>query len=293
MNISTEERIEQRAATLLVEALEKSWKTYLAELKRCRLEFSNEAVHDLRVATRRSMALIQLLNSIAARPRFKKIMHSFKEQLDELDELRDTQVILVEISESVQDFPQLQRFQKRQKYYEAKLLKSLRHKIRKFPATELTRRIRKTHQAWQDDPPDGLEMRLLQAVDDAWTSARQRLSLVDAARPFTIHRVRIAFKRFRYMVEIVYPLLTDYPVELFRAMHDFQSRMGDVQDADVFLQTLMDYAESASMQDLDPVRRYYERRHADAVRAFMDDSNHLDDLWRATPDQPFPWEKNT
>jgi CHAD domain-containing protein len=53
---------------LLLEALEKRWKTFLAELKRCRAEFSNEAVHDLRVALRRLLSLIQLLNCVEPRP---------------------------------------------------------------------------------------------------------------------------------------------------------------------------------------------------------------------------------
>jgi len=41
---------------LLLEALDTRWKTYNMELKRCRAEFSNEAVHDLRVAARRMLA---------------------------------------------------------------------------------------------------------------------------------------------------------------------------------------------------------------------------------------------
>ena len=62
---------EPKPNLLLLEALEQRWKNYRAELKRCRAEFSNEAVHDLRVATRRMLALIQLLNSISPRPRSK------------------------------------------------------------------------------------------------------------------------------------------------------------------------------------------------------------------------------
>ena len=37
---------------ILLEALEQRWKSYHAELKRCRAEFSNEAVHDLLVSLR-------------------------------------------------------------------------------------------------------------------------------------------------------------------------------------------------------------------------------------------------
>lgn len=283
----------ERWLVLLTESLEKGWKTYRAELKRCRLEFSNEAVHDLRVATRRLMAVIQLLNSVSPRPRLQKIIRAFKEQLDQLDDLRDTQVILAEISESIQHLPQLQGFQKQQRHLERQFLKSLRKQIKNFQTKELTRRIRKIHEALVNESPEGFETVVLQAVDEANLLTSQRLRLVDAARPATIHRVRIAFKNFRYMVEIVYPLLTDFPRERLKSMHDYQSRMGEVQDAEVFMQTLSDYADGASLHDLDAVRLYYERRHAESITAYIEDMNHLYSFWRAAPDQPFPWEMST
>lgn len=283
----------ERSVRLVTAALEKGWKTYLRELKRCRTEFSNEAVHDLRVATRRIMAVIQLLNSISPRPRFQKLIRAFKSQLDEFDDLRDTQVILAEVSETIQELPQLHGFQKQQQYFEAKTLKGLRRKIRKFQTSEITRRIRKIHESLESESPDGLETLILEAVDDAYLLTRQRLSSVDVARTRTIHRVRLAFKSVRYMIEIVQPLLADFPAEQLKWMNEYQSLMGEVQDAEVFLQTLSDYAENASSRDLEAVRSYYERRHAEAIAAYIEDMNQLQSFWRAAPDQAFPWEKNT
>src|SRR6266498_1516838 len=95
----------------LLEALDERWKNYRDELQRCRAEFSNEAVHDLRSAARRMLAVIQLLNSISPRPRLEKLNRAFKAQLDQFDDLRDTQVILAEISEAIQELPQLQTFE--------------------------------------------------------------------------------------------------------------------------------------------------------------------------------------
>lgn len=291
--MSIEEKSGERSATLLLAALEMSWKTYLAELKRCRLEFSNEAVHDLRVATRRIMAVIQLLNSITPRPRLRKIIHAFKEQLDEFDELRDTQVILAEISESLQELPQLQGFQKQQHHFENKLLKRLRKKFRNFESNDLRRRIRKVHEMLENEARAEFETPVLQPVDDAYLSVDQRLGIVDATRPSTIHRVRIAFKRFRYMVEIVHPLLTGFPLDQLKWMNDYQSLMGEVQDAEVFMQTLTDYTENASVQDLETVHLYYARRHAEAIAVFVAEKHRLHGFWREAPDQPFPWEQST
>ena len=119
----------------------------------------------------------------------------------------------------------------------------------------------------------------------------QRHGQIDPARPSTIHRLRVAFKKFRYMVEIVHPLLENFPQDNLKRMHDYQALMGEIQDADVFLQTLDDFQSNVSTPALEPVRSYYESRHADAISAYLKEKDMFSDFWRLTPDQTFPWEK--
>jgi CHAD domain-containing protein len=293
MNTPVTEESKPNARQLLAEALEKAWDNYRKELKNCRDEFSNEAIHDLRVATRRVLAIIELLKSIEQRPRFKKIIRELKDQLDELDDLRDTQVILAEISEVLNELPQLHPFQKELQTDEEKLLRTLRKKIKKFETSDLEKRIAKTQASLEDNESENdLESKVLQAVDDAYQLAKERLAWVDATRAATIHRVRVAFKSLRYMIEIIYPLFRDYPEENLKRMDGYQSLMGEVQDREVFMQTLADYAESASFPDMETVRRYYEQRHNEAISAYMKNMNDLQTFWRPAPDQPFPWEKH-
>ena len=54
----------------------------------------------------------------------------------------------------------------------------------------------------------------------------------------TIHRTRIAFKRFRYMVEALAPLLPAVTPDHRRAMRGYQCMMGDIQDMEVLLAAL-------------------------------------------------------
>src|SRR5215213_431173 len=133
---TTDSEIKKNSSTppvnqFMLAALDDRWKKYRAELKRCRAEFSNEAVHDLRGAARRMLALIRLLNSISPRPRLQKLNRAFKDQLGEFDDLRDTQVILAEISETLQELPQLQGFQDYLQGTETRLLKTLRKKLKR------------------------------------------------------------------------------------------------------------------------------------------------------------------
>ena len=275
---------------LLLEALDDRWKNYRAELKRCRAEFSNEAVHDLRAAARRMIAIIGLLNSISPRPRLQKLNRAFRDQLDEFDDLRDTQVILAEISETLHELPQLQTFQDYLQGIERSLLKTLRKKLKVIDLFDVSKRIRRMRESLKAESTGDLALQILQAVDDAFLIAEQRHNWINPAQAATIHRVRIAFKTFRYMVEIVYPLLQNFPSENLKYMHEYQSLMGEIQDVEIIMQTLADIPVHASSLDPAPVRRYYERRHAEAISAYMEDMNQLHTFWRPAPDQPFPWE---
>jgi CHAD domain-containing protein len=291
MNSAKKSSLSARAAKqILIDALDKRWKKYRSELKRCRLEFSNEAVHDLRIAARRMLAILQLLNSISPRPRLQKMSRAFKDQLDEFDDLRDTQVMLAEISESMRELPQLQKLQHRLQKDEVNLLGVLRKKLKSVDLSGIEERLRKTRESIESDTSRTLSSQILQAVDDAFLLTRQRTHWIDPAQPATIHRVRLAFKVFRYMVEIVHSLLNHFPSGLLERMNTHQSLMGEIQDIEVIMQTLADFSPPASF-DSEPVRRYYTHRHAEAASTFMKSVNDIDQFWRSAPDQPFPWEK--
>ncbi|RPI92312.1 MAG: CHAD domain-containing protein [Chloroflexi bacterium] len=277
----------------LLAALDERWKNYRAELKRCRAEFSNEAVHDLRAAARRMLAIIWLLTSISPRPRLQKLNRAFKDQLDEFDDLRDTQVILAEISETVGELPQLQAFQDYLQGVEKGLLKTLRKKLRVIDLFDVSKRIRRLREALKAEADSNGEfvLHILQVVDDMFLTTKQRQNWINPAQANTIHRVRLTFKTFRYMLEIIHPLLPDFPPENLKQMHDYQSLMGEIQDVEVIMQALADAPGHASSFDPEPVRRYYERCHAEAISACLASMNQLDTFWRLAPDQSFPWEK--
>lgn len=275
----------------LLEALDERWKNYRAQLKRCRAEFSNEAVHDLRVASRRMLAFVRLMNSISPRPRFQRLSRAFKDQLDEFDELRDIQVVLAEISETIQELPQLEEFQNHVQNVEKRLLKTLRKKLRVIDLFDVSKRIRRMREALKAEPNGDLIGPALQAVDDTFLITSQRRNWINPTQATSIHRVRVAFKTFRYMVEIIHPALPNFPLENLKGMHDYQSLMGEIQDVEVIMQALADAPGQVSSFDPRPVRGYYERCHANAVLAYLERKDQLDTFWRPTPDQPFPWEK--
>ncbi len=275
---------------LLRQALERRWDEYRSELKNYRSEFTEDAVHDLRVATRRILALIRLLNSVSPRPRLKKMDRAFKEQLDEFDDLRDTQVILGELSGILQELPELEEFEQHLRVHEEEMLQDMRKKLEQRDISKISGWLHKTRDTLEDETNKDLRAQILDAVDDAFLVVRQRLGWVDVARPATIHRVRVAFKAFRYMVEIVQPLLKDFPPAILKQMNEYQTLMGNIQDTEVFARQLFDFMAGGSLPDQEAIRNYYEKRRSEAISDFVKARDQLHTFWRPAPDQPFPWE---
>jgi len=287
------EQAESDPKQLLLEALDKRWENYRTELKNCRRDFSEESVHDLRVAARRILALIKLLNSISPHPRLQKMAKAFKEQLDGFDDLRDTQVILAGLAEILPELPQLDVFEEYLYAREKEMLQDLHGNLKDYDPSDIAGWIQKTKESIEAGTEEDLKPLILDAVDDAFLTTRQRLGWIDLSRPATIHRVRVAFKAFRYMVEIVQPLLRDFPPGNLKQMNDYQTLMGNIQDTEVFAQTLADFMQNASLPDLEAVNRYYKKRRAETISAFVDAMNQLYVFWRSAPDQPFPWKESS
>ena len=278
------------APQLLLVLIDRHWDKYKTERRLCRDQFSNEAVRGLRIATRRMLALVQLLRTLNLGPNLQKLRCTFKEQLDSFDSLRDTQVVLAEISGTVQEISALLPFQEYLQKREKRLLRSVKKIFKQIKPGDTTRRIVRRSEIFEDRAIEKIPVRILQAVDEAFLITEQRLGWVSSADAATIHSVRLAFKKFRYLVEMIHPTLENFPQENLERMKNYQGVMGRIQDIEILLRSLADFASSTSAFDPKPALRFYEQCHADAISVYMEEMGTLNNFWRAAPDRPFPWE---
>jgi CHAD domain-containing protein len=267
----------------LLSFYDERWKKYRGQYKTCRVEFSEEAVHDLRVTARRMLAMLDIARGLAPHARIQKARKDLKAMLDELDELRDVEVLLVEISENIELLPELKTFQKSLHKREAKLLRSAYKHIKQNGLSELSRRIKKTREslAELEQKDAGFQARLLEVVENAYSLADRTYAQVDAAHASSIHSLRIAFKKFRYMMEIAHPYIENYPAENFERMHHYQDMMGNIQDAEVFLASFQEYAEehAKDLKKENVVRFYTEKLHS-LIADFMENKGELNVFWK-------------
>jgi CHAD domain-containing protein len=278
------------ATPFLSDFIDQRWEKYRAELEICRVEFTEVAVHDLRVATRRLLAAIELIRALNPHPRVKKMRRSLKNQLDGFDNLRDVQVMLADISKNIESLPELQPFQLYLQKYEKRLLHAAEKHVCAIKLSAFEKRLLKVCNTLAAIPADDLPPRLLQAVDEAYVTVKQRYGSMDPARPATIHSVRVAFKKFRYMVECIQPTLPNFPKIRLKNMQDYQTLMGNIHDAEVFLDTLADFATRHKRFNPEPVRHSYEKTFLHTLSVYLEKKGKVDTFWRATPETDFPWE---
>jgi len=290
----------ENAATFL-DAFDEHWDHYSKQFKAARKELSEDAVHDLRVAARRLLSLLGILRSLDTHPRVNNLRRFLKKQLDELDELRDTQVMLQEASQRLQTLPQLSMFEGYLQGRLEQLMQKAHDDIRSSKPSELKDRVKKIRAVAKKHSDDTkLLDHLEQAVDEAHGKTMRAFGDLNSQDAVTIHRVRVAFKKFRYMIETIEPLLPDYPEGYLDKMHDYQDSMGKVHDATVMLDRVEAYAQSlpervpeaAAAFDVGPIEAYYQQRLKGLIRAYFDRKDEFNVFWRAAPDRPFPWEQS-
>ncbi len=278
------------AQELLLDSLDERAKIYSKKLKRCRDDFSTDAIHDLRTSIRRLLAILDVTAFLTSTSRIEKLSGRLDDQLDGFSDLRDMQVMLDKLSEDIRKLPELEPFQDYLKKREKRRQRADEKHIQNLKPGSIKKRLQKVRKDVGDLSIEDVEGKLPQAVDEAYLTVIQRYSELDPAKLVTIHHLRVAFKKFRYMVEAIYPCLPNFPESMLQRLRDYQTQMGDIHDIQVFLETLTEFAEKDESYNPQPVRQFYEKILDEKVAAYMQNKNEVISFWRATPLEAFPWE---
>lgn len=266
----------------LLAVFDERWKNFRTRYKACRAEFTDAAVHDLRVASRRMLAVLGLVKVLVPHPRMKKVRQFVKQTIENLNELRDVQVMLAEVSTSTEVLPELRAFQKFLIKREARLMQMAYKRIKQNRLAEPRKRIEWIRASLETEQMEGgaFTQRLLEAAKQAHALAEQALGRMDPLHISSIHRLRLAFKKFRYTVEMVYPLIEGFPPERFKTMHDYQGRMGDIQDAEVFLGALSRYVKKHALEgEMKNALQFRQQKLDSLVRVFLEHKDELTTFW--------------
>ena len=279
------------AGLSLARTLNARWETYCESLRSCQRRFSEKAVHDLRVATRRLIAQFVLLECVAPETIADPARRLLKRRLKVLGALRDSHVQRIFIEQQMARFPELLLVRNHLERQERRLVKLVARKIRDFKTRKLagwTSVLCRDLSAEADDAgaQAALAESVFRATAEAFAKVVERREAIDPARARTIHQTRIAFKKFRYMVESLSPAFTGLNKRQLQALGYYQKRMGNLQDLEVMQLCITDFVDQHVGTEplLATFDRYLRQRRAHALRAFLKSADQLYAFWPRAAD---------
>jgi CHAD domain-containing protein len=250
---------------LLAAALDSRWQVYREQLRRGQEKFSEEAVPELRVATRRLLAQFTLLSCVAPCAALEKARRMLKRRLAALGDLRDAQVQRLFIEQKGGSFPEVVR-----------LRGWLNRRERRLAMTaDLNTRARSPR------APSQLASAVLRAAAQTFAEAVERRRAIDLADLRTVHQTRITFKRFRYIMESLSPGITGLSKRQLRALAYYQRKMGILQDLEVMQACVGRYTRGDKKRAarLQRFSRHLRLRRTRALRSFLKTADRLYEFW--------------
>lgn len=220
--------------------LKRTRRRYQKRLTRCQEKFSEAAVHDLRVETRRALALLDLMQTLGVGGSLKKPRKILKRRLDAFDDLRDVQVELLILKPVLPKYPEAADLEAFLTARERDLVARLRRKIRPLKSRRVERMLKSLEKRVAAAPGGAAEAAttehvLAQPLNAAFERPAQLQQRIRHTDTEAIHRTRIGFKAYRYLCELLVPFLPWMTPRRLREMHAWQTRMGDIQDLNVLL----------------------------------------------------------
>ena len=259
------------------DALEKWMERVLRRGQKVRKTWSAADVHDLRVALRKCRTMADALTDTNPSPGWNKLKRSSKKVFHTLGELRDVQVEQEWFKKLLSGATDARtQLLKRLRVLENERLREAQKELDHFDRKEW-RKLSKKLRTKADMFPVGsvvFQRQALMKLNEAVTlyhQAKKRKSGV------AWHRVRIAIKRFRYIVENFLP---QHYEAWARDLKETQDLLGEIHDLDVLRTYIRRH--SRELEPQQTVASWLERiqsARAERLEKFLAKTNGKESLW--------------
>lgn len=271
-------------AVHLADALGAARCEYRRQLKRCHKKFSGKTVHNLRVETRRLLALLDVLEAAAFNVSPEKVRKVLKKRFDAFDDLRDTHVQLQLLKPMWTKFPEARPLKKFLRRHERRLIKNARDQTADTRWRKLSERLKELEKGISASAfieSENVALNVLRKWFARVGELRAKIRPRDSA---AIHEMRIAFKRFRYASELLRPFAAWLNDNELKRMRKFQADAGVIQDFEILMARLDRLVEDEKIPApaLKRLRAELVRKQRSALAFFL---KRVDDLARFNPDR--------
>ena len=272
----------------LLEVFDDRWRKFGKEMRRCKRKLSEPSVHDLRVATRRLLSVLEILVGLVPDGSLKKTRQELKKYLKMFGPLRDVQMEITYIGGMMERYPVLESFLTILKLSERRLTKRMEREIGRMRLALFEKRLMIGREHLErvlrnDTARSAVRSALVGVLATTFAKAMGFHSRLDPADTETIHTLRVAFKKFRYTAEALCGLLPGISDNQLESMHLYQQRMGEIQDIEVLaanVRAIRSRRRIMTDDALIQVERELAERREELVRSFMAIVHELSTFWK-------------
>jgi len=286
----TTQPIRRRTSTadvlnFISQALNKSWDDYLICLDRFQQTPSRKNVHDLRVSIRRFTTVMDLVDRFNPDNMIRRARIMLKEQLSELSTLRDVHVEMARVSRFLKEVPEMKSFYDDLRSKESNCLKAAKKlpwkPNRRFIETAVNRAKIKLNARRTTTTTDSARQIVETSLDVAFDGLSKKLEPVTLADYTTIHKVRLAFKPVRYMLEMLQAVLPLDRRQL-RTVTLLSRIMGQIQDLEVLMKDLVEFRwrEETVLSAVLEIWLDLERRKTETAQRFIKALPKFGEIWK-------------
>ena len=262
---------------ILLKAFDDRWRRLRNEWDRTRRKYSESSVHDLRVASRRLIAVLDTLRNLLHDPVLRDCRRRVKKSLDTLGPLRDVHVQRAFISTMTPRYPQLEGFERSLASKEDRAVRQVQKVLERSPGLGHAMAQARRH-ARKNIKKDTV----VKFIDKRFRKVLDLEARLDRSDTQTIHDMRLAFKKFRYTCEVAQPIIKKrVTVEQLKKFRSFQTMMGDIQDIEVLTAALSQWANRIGAEaELQPVFKELKNEREKRIEVFMASAGELHTFWK-------------
>ena len=246
----------------------------------------DEAVHDLRTASRKVLSVLAAVERSGPRKAVKRLGRRVHDVLDRLGPLRDLTVQRERLAQvgAVEPTAALRAFERALDRQFARSVRKVRRRLTRVDAKALRGDVRRIRRRLRDPRKSGgTRGNAVDAVARAFSELQERRVAVDPTALETLHRMRISLKQFRYLVVSAAPLVPGASTRALATLHELQTTMGDLHDLEVLSASLAAFAkgDAERTEQMSPVLADLEAQHSGLLRSFLRSADTALARWKS------------
>jgi len=277
-----------QSAGFVIKTLEDRQQSFRAQLTRVRRRSSEPGVHDLRVAARRLIAVIDLVACLQRDPRLAKQKRALRNLLKGSNALRDATIQRLALRRIGPGVPAATTYLRVVRVHERRsLMEAMKH-VRGFDGDGLTAAVCGAQDALLNigllgSLDSAAQLILLGALAGSFTRTVRRRQDVRPTDLASVHKLRVAFKRFRYSMEALAPYIPWMDNTLRRELNAYQTAMGELQDISVLLEGIAKFNAGRPITNrmtMIQLRELLLRRRVVLMHDFLEHADALYAFWK-------------